>query len=42
LSARSAAIAGITSTAPRPSMIDQPRNSTVMFGLKAVISEPTA
>ncbi len=23
-------------------MIDQPRNSTVMFGLNAVISEPTA
>ncbi len=35
-------MAGITSTAPSPSMIDQPTNSVATFGLSAVVSEPTA
>ena len=35
-------MAGITSTAPMPSTIDQPRKSTTTFGLSAVVSEPIA
>ena len=38
----SAAIAGMTSTAPSPSMIDQPMNSVATFGLSAVVSDPIA
>ena len=38
----SAAIAGITITAPIPSMSDQPIRSTVRFGLSAVVSDPQA
>ena len=34
-------MAGITSTAPSPSIPDQPISSTVRFGLSAVISEPS-
>ena len=41
MAAVSAAIAGITSTAPSPSIPDQPISSTVRFGLSDVISEPS-
>lgn len=35
-------MAGMTSTAPSPSTIDQPRKRNCTFGLNAVISEPAA
>ena len=33
-------MAGITSTAPRPSMSDQPTSSSARLGDNAVMSEP--
>ncbi len=41
LVAMSAAIAGITSTAPRPSTSDQPISSIAIEPLSAVVSDPT-
>ena len=35
-------MAGTTSTAPRPSMSDQPKSRTARFGLMAVMNEPVA
>ncbi len=40
--ATSATIAGMISTAPRPSRTDQPMISTVRFGARAVVSDPQA
>ena len=40
--ATSATIAGMISTAPKPSRNDQPMISTVKFGARAVVIDPQA